>query len=182
MEIKKLETQKGFTLVEIAIVLVIIGLLLGGVLKGQELIENSKIKSVTQDFDGISAAYYAYQDRVGRIPGDSDRDGLVDSVAATSGFWSQLRDQGFIKGISSDVSGPVHALDGTFTVSSSDFAGGATFGGFAKNHICAGNIDPVVAGGMDTKLDDGVATSGIVRTAAANGYTAGTAITVCKEL
>ena len=38
--------QAGFTLVEIAIVLVIIGLLLGGVLKGQEMIENGKIKSV----------------------------------------------------------------------------------------------------------------------------------------
>ena len=36
--------QSGFTLVEIAIVLVIIGLLLGGVLKGQELINSAKVK------------------------------------------------------------------------------------------------------------------------------------------
>ena len=43
--------QSGFTLVEIAIVLVIIGLLLGGVLKGQELIENGRVKNATNDMN-----------------------------------------------------------------------------------------------------------------------------------
>ena len=43
--------QSGFTLVEIAIVLVIIGLLLGGVLKGQELITQAKIKNVANDLN-----------------------------------------------------------------------------------------------------------------------------------
>jgi prepilin-type N-terminal cleavage/methylation domain-containing protein len=62
--------QKGFTLVEIAIVLVIIGLLLGGILKGQEMITQAKIKNVIADFSGISAAYYGYQDRYRAIPGD----------------------------------------------------------------------------------------------------------------
>ena len=62
--------QSGFTLVEIAIVLVIIGLLLGGVLKGQEMIENARIKSVVSDMNGISAAYNAYLDRYHAIPGD----------------------------------------------------------------------------------------------------------------
>src|SRR5256712_1845394 len=45
--------QQGFTLVEIAIVLVIIGLLLGGILKGQEMITQAKIKNVIADFSGI---------------------------------------------------------------------------------------------------------------------------------
>lgn len=62
--------QRGFTLVEIAIVLVIIGLLLGGVLKGQEMIENARIKSVVGDMNGISAAYNSYLDRYHAIPGD----------------------------------------------------------------------------------------------------------------
>ena len=62
--------QLGFTLVEIAIVLVIIGLLLGGVLKGQEMIENGRIKSVVADMSGISAAYNSYLDRYHAIPGD----------------------------------------------------------------------------------------------------------------
>src|SRR4051794_41514508 len=65
-----LSRNKGFTLVEIAIVLVIIGLLLGGILKGQEMITQAKIKNSIADFSGISAAYYGYQDRYRAIPGD----------------------------------------------------------------------------------------------------------------
>jgi len=62
--------QTGFTLVEIAIVLVIIGLLLGGILKGQEMITQAKIKNVVNDFNGITAAVNSYQDRYRSLPGD----------------------------------------------------------------------------------------------------------------
>jgi prepilin-type N-terminal cleavage/methylation domain-containing protein len=62
--------QSGFTLVEIAIVLVIIGLLLGGVLKGQEMITSSKAKSLYADKAAIQAAYNTYSDRFRAIPGD----------------------------------------------------------------------------------------------------------------
>lgn len=62
--------QKGFTLVEIAIVLVIIGLLLGGVLKGQELINSAKVKNMIGDFRTTSALIYGYQDRFKSFPGD----------------------------------------------------------------------------------------------------------------
>ena len=62
--------QSGFTLVEIAIVLVIIGLLLGGVLKGQELVNNAKVKNLANDFRSISTFVYAYQDRFRALPGD----------------------------------------------------------------------------------------------------------------
>ena len=62
--------QSGFTLVEIAIVLVIIGLLLGGILKGQEMITQARIKNVVNDFNGITAAYFSYQDRYKAAPGD----------------------------------------------------------------------------------------------------------------
>ena len=62
--------QSGFTLVEIAIVLVIIGLLLGGILKGQELINSAKVKSFAQDFRNIQTAVYGYQDRFKALPGD----------------------------------------------------------------------------------------------------------------
>src|SRR6185436_13495553 len=64
--------QHGFTLVEIAIVLVIIGLLLGGILKGQEMITQAKTKNVIADFSGISTAYHSYQDRYRATPGDDN--------------------------------------------------------------------------------------------------------------
>src|SRR5687767_6913359 len=107
--------QKGFTLVEIAIVLVIIGLLLGGILKGQEMITQAKIKNTMADFTGISAAYHGYQDRYRAIPGDDtgagrwsgatpgNGNGLVlgkyNSGTATDEsrlFWDHLRRAGFV--------------------------------------------------------------------------------------
>ena len=62
--------QGGFTLVEIAIVLVIVGLLLAGVLKGQELIENGKIKNIAKDLDSMTAVTTSYKDRYRGLPGD----------------------------------------------------------------------------------------------------------------
>jgi prepilin-type N-terminal cleavage/methylation domain-containing protein len=62
--------QSGFTLVEIAIVLVIIGLLLGGVLKGQELINSAKVKNLANDFRVIPTYVYAFQDKFRALPGD----------------------------------------------------------------------------------------------------------------
>ena len=53
--------NRGFTLIEIAIVLVIIGLLLGGVLKGQELINNAKVKSYATDFRNIPIQLYFFE-------------------------------------------------------------------------------------------------------------------------
>ena len=62
--------QSGFTLIEIAIVLVIIGLLLGGVLKGQELINSAKVKNLASDFKNIPVFIYGYQDKFKALPGD----------------------------------------------------------------------------------------------------------------
>ena len=62
--------QSGFTLIEIAIVLVIIGLLLGGVLKGQELINSAKVKNLASDFKNVPVFIYGYQDKFKALPGD----------------------------------------------------------------------------------------------------------------
>ena len=65
-----MKKQAGFTLIELAIVLVIIGLLLGGVLKGQELINSAKVKNFAADFRNIPVAIYGYQDKFKALPGD----------------------------------------------------------------------------------------------------------------
>ena len=62
--------QAGFTLVEIAIVLVIIGLLLGGILKGQELVQNARVRNLADQQNSVQAAYFAFQDRYRALPGD----------------------------------------------------------------------------------------------------------------
>jgi prepilin-type N-terminal cleavage/methylation domain-containing protein len=85
--------ERGFTLVEIAIVLVIVGLLLGGILKGQEMMTQVKIKSVIADFSGISAAYHGYVDRYKKIPGDDPCAGAgaaltVGNCGTTTARWA----------------------------------------------------------------------------------------------
>ena len=155
--------QTGFTLVEIAIVLVIIGLLLGGILKGQEMITQAKIKNVVADFSGISAAYYGYQDRYKAIPGDDlnagtrwatapaavsgTGNGVVDGtynnacvqvpVAATPEsckWWDHLRRAGFVAG--SGGLQPFNALTGILGIQTGD---GAAATGSTLLNAAAGN-------------------------------------------
>jgi prepilin-type N-terminal cleavage/methylation domain-containing protein len=64
------KAQAGFTLVEIAIVLLVVGLLLGGVMKGQALIDSAKVKNLAQDLRTVPAMIHAYQDRFRALPGD----------------------------------------------------------------------------------------------------------------
>jgi len=141
--------QQGFTLVEIAIVLVIIGLLLGGILKGQEMITQAKIKNVIADFSVVSAAYHGYQDRYRAIPGDDPNagtrwttapaaipgsgNGVVGgtynnacpavSVALTPEscmWWDHLRRAGFVSG--NGAQQPFNAVTGQVGVQTGDGA------------------------------------------------------------
>ncbi|MBX2859216.1 MAG: prepilin-type N-terminal cleavage/methylation domain-containing protein [Cellvibrionaceae bacterium] len=93
----KRKPQAGFTLVEIAIVLVIIGVLLGGVLKGTEMIDNSKVKRAVSDINGISAAYYAYVDRYQRLPGDDGP--ALANLTARGGNWNNITAFGNANGV-----------------------------------------------------------------------------------
>jgi prepilin-type N-terminal cleavage/methylation domain-containing protein len=120
MNIKK---QSGFTLVEIAIVLVIIGLLLGGILKGQELINSARVRNMADQNSGIQAAYYGFIDRYRLVPGDmtpanacsivgaavdaacggapvvgGNQNGRIDQFEEAGAVWSHLSVAGFING------------------------------------------------------------------------------------
>jgi len=63
-------SEQGFTLVELAIVMVIIGLLIGGILKGQELINNAQITATVSQLKGFDAALNTFQDKYNVMPGE----------------------------------------------------------------------------------------------------------------
>ncbi len=64
------ENQDGFTLVEISIVMIIIGLLIGGTFGGMKLIENMQVNSTVQMLNSIESAAITFKDTFGRLPGD----------------------------------------------------------------------------------------------------------------
>jgi len=66
----RLRSDKGFTLIEMSIVLVIIGLIIGGILKGQEIIGTARSKAVINEINAARSAVNTYYDRYRALPGD----------------------------------------------------------------------------------------------------------------
>ena len=60
----------GFTLVEMAIVVLIVGSLVALILQGQELIRSARVRSLTAQQSAISTAVFGFQDRYRALPGD----------------------------------------------------------------------------------------------------------------
>jgi prepilin-type N-terminal cleavage/methylation domain-containing protein len=152
--------RKGFTLVELSIVLVIIGLLIGGVLKGQAMIENAKIKNFVSDVDGLVAATYGYQDKLNKLPGDTTTvNGLIEEEAEQLKFYQDIITEGFISGDSAetdiDVISKETPFGARYIVVASATLGKAPHNA-QKNAIeTTAGIDPKIAGTIDTKYDDG---------------------------
>lgn len=67
---RKKRQEAGFTLVELAVVLMIIGLLIGGILRGQEVLQNARIVSVVKQVNGYDAAITSFRDAYNNLPGD----------------------------------------------------------------------------------------------------------------
>ncbi len=109
--------KKGFSLVELSIVLVILGLLVGGVLAGQSLIHASELRSVTSESQRYATAVSAFRDKYFALPGD---------MSNATAFWSSLG------GTGSDAT--CQAIDATSTATCNGDGDGSLFwGGNAAN-------------------------------------------------
>jgi prepilin-type N-terminal cleavage/methylation domain-containing protein len=73
--------QGGFTLVEMSVVLVLVGLLFAAVTKGQELVDQAKAKRLVNDMIVMGDQLQLFAQAKGRMPGDCDADGVIDYAA-----------------------------------------------------------------------------------------------------
>ncbi len=183
-----MRNRKGFTLVELSIVLVVIGLLIGGVLKGKSMIDNAKQKRVKGDVDGIVAATYNYQDKFGFLPGDDptsivaapltvtgcaggNGDGLVAAGTEAVCAWRAIIAAGFVAGDKTKTTEVLVAktspYGGQYTFRSGSNIGGS---GMSGNYIQVQNVPLEVIADLDRKYDDGVYNTGEITSTVA--YTA----------
>jgi len=197
--------QAGFTLIEIAIVLVIIGLLLGGVLKGQELITSARVRNLISEQDGVKAAYFGFLDRYRSPPGDyslaltniagvtvnGNGNGQIQSVLGGGtidehiAVWEHLSRAGFINGTytyaalpetSDSVPTNAYAYVRYIQVIYDNVFGAG--GGAVRHNIKTGNQIPSnILAEIDRKIDDGNPVGGVFQFSTYNGGTGGTAPT-----
>lgn len=178
--------QSGFTLVEIAIVLVIIGLLLGGILKGQEMITSAKVRNLADQSNSVKAAFFAFQDRFRAIPGDyltalanlpagsgtvqnGTGNGQIAAGQESGQAWLHMARAGLLSGSFDGGAAannlnclattcPVNAYGGRMTLL---FASNANGTGAITHEIRTGAQIPVgVIAELDRKVDDGTPNTG----------------------
>lgn len=148
----KMKQQNGFTLVELAIALMVIGLLIGGVLKGQELIENARIIRTIKDLKDYDTAVMVFRNTYNALPGDMKKPGSrlpnclsefcnftattytgdqkINIVNEIRGFWIHLERAGLLTGITEKEDrysvSPMNALGGYTVAYWTGQLGGAT--------------------------------------------------------
>ncbi len=162
------KNEKGFTLIEIAIVLIIIGLILGMVFKGRQLIDNAKVKSLEANYNKIITAVNIFYDRYGFYPGDgcnstpaptkpSDcnygKDGLLTVTNEYKAFWKLVIDV-------TNLLTPAERK--TVSGTTWDIAN-ATKGNRSGDWIYA-TLDKRYVCDLDRRIDDGDSENGIIYT------------------
>ena len=179
--------QQGFTLIEIAIVLVIIGLLLGGVLKGQELITSARVRNLISVQDGVKAAFFGFQDRFRAYPGDyanavntingvstaacnggnGNGNGIIETTVGNESLlaWEHLSKAGFINGTYTCAGAESAATTPTnpytiFMQLTFDNAYGIAGAAQRHNLKTGGQIPVEIIAEVDRKVDDGAPYTG----------------------
>jgi len=192
--------QGGFTLIEIAIVLVIIGLLLGGVLKGQELITAARVRNIISNQDGVKAAYFGFLDRYRALPGDygqvparanipgcaaclgGDGNGQISGADEPQIVWEHLSKAGFITGSYIYPTAGAGAIPTTNTPTNPygaviQLIFDAVYQDAAptnRHNLKTGaNIPSDILAEVDRKVDDGLGTAGQLRYSTFGGAAAG---------
>lgn len=168
--------QGGFTLVELTIVLIVVGLLMGGTLSGQSVVDNAKIKRMALDVTVFGDAIHTYRGLYHALPGDDPRasqrwsgarDGNGDGVIngrwipekideETGLLWSHLRYARLLPGPGDGVELPRHPMGGRSGV-------GNQLLKLPGLTLCLEDVPARFAVGYDAQFDDGQWRSGRIR-------------------
>jgi len=209
---KKSTPQAGFTLVELSIVLVVIGLIIGGVLSGKQIMLNAQVTNVANAIQAFQAQFQTYVQNYGAMPGDDatakerfssagipanttnsngrlDDDVSFDSTTdnvETRLLWADMRGAGLVKGAGSNQNQPTTPFGGVYGFQNGAFTGTASF---TTNVLCLSAVPGDAAGSIDSRLDDGVRNTGSIMasdstTSAVEGATYDSAKTyvMCSKL
>ncbi len=192
---QKRSGDKGFTLVELAIVLVIIGIIMGAVLRGQQMIEGAKLKRLYNQQREIIAAIYTYYDKYGKFPGDDDtaagrwtgttsgdNDGQIGNTTTGVKFdcaaadatescqaWRHMRNALLIAGSAASAVNPTNAYGSAIGV------GYSSAPGLTANWIGFKGVPYDACQSIDLQYDDGVYNTGIIRGSGTGNYSSTTA-------
>lgn len=182
--------QNGFTLVELAIVLAIMGLIMGMAFKGRDLIDTARIKNIQAQHNKVLASFNIYYEKYGAYPGDgcsaaetqnnyadtrcsadsvlnNPRNGVISTAAEASAAMILLRNANILA-----VADIQSVFGQPWTISPA----GAAAGNFAANtnyltivSTQTNAADLRLICQLDRVMDDGDPSTGIVRSSAASG-------------
>lgn len=167
-----LKNNQGFTLIELAIVLVIIGLILGSVLKGKDLINSAKQKNFYSNFvKNWELSVASYYDRTGYLLGDGTLNGgtvdplngIFDNVngttftSAANGIDATLRKVGLTVPTTNTASSGQYAFTGAYsgsqTVTMYLYSLASATDGRAGNRLYFVNMPTDLAIALDKMID-----------------------------
>jgi prepilin-type N-terminal cleavage/methylation domain-containing protein len=200
--------NSGFSLVELAIVLIVIGLIIGGVLKGRELIESARLKSVLTQLNEYRVATGTFMDMFDALPGDFSQakdyigahlvdgkgNGIIDGEGLkrddeAGQFWAHLAGAGLIPmpgeasgaALHFDKGAPSSRIGGGITVTYKDGKHWFVLGAENGNKGTNALLTPLQAMSLDKKIDNGLPSSGKVISEDGDDVAVGSCVTAAGK-